>query len=237
MAAGFDPSGRLPDVFTNAGTSSFTTFLSRVAPEMLPGRRPSAGHGRRPGAARDHHRGDLGRRWRGDGRRPTGHHGQPDRPARHREGAPRRRVLAGRHRGHRGHRHRADATVPGGAGALREDRGRDALARRQGQPAGVDDPGQPGRGHAGSRRRAAVRRLRPRRRRPGAGGADLQLRRDRWPVRGDRVRRDRLRLALRQVGAEEAFPGGPVRRRRDPARGRGALRRGRRRHRHRRTGP
>ena len=40
MAAGFDPSGRLPDVFTNAGTSSFTTFLSRVAPEMLPGRRP-----------------------------------------------------------------------------------------------------------------------------------------------------------------------------------------------------
>ncbi|WP_326558576.1 proteasome subunit beta [Micromonospora sp. NBC_01796] len=40
MAAGFDPSGRLPDVFTNAGTSSFTQFLSRVAPELLPGRRP-----------------------------------------------------------------------------------------------------------------------------------------------------------------------------------------------------
>ncbi|WP_207915351.1 proteasome subunit beta [Micromonospora sp. 15K316] len=40
MAAGFDPSGRLPDVFTNAGTSSFTAFLSKVAPEMLPGRRP-----------------------------------------------------------------------------------------------------------------------------------------------------------------------------------------------------
>ncbi|MEU3457565.1 proteasome subunit beta [Micromonospora sp. NPDC006766] len=39
MAAGFDPSGRLPDVFTNAGTSSFTAFLSKVAPEMLPGRR------------------------------------------------------------------------------------------------------------------------------------------------------------------------------------------------------
>ena len=40
MAAGFDPSGRLPDVFTNAGTSSFTQFLSMAAPDLLPGRRP-----------------------------------------------------------------------------------------------------------------------------------------------------------------------------------------------------
>src|SRR6187402_3653788 len=40
VAAGFDPSGRLPDVFTNAGTSSFTQFLSYAAPELLPGRRP-----------------------------------------------------------------------------------------------------------------------------------------------------------------------------------------------------
>jgi proteasome beta subunit len=40
VAAGFDPSGRLPDVFTNAGTSSFTQFLTQAAPEMLPGRRP-----------------------------------------------------------------------------------------------------------------------------------------------------------------------------------------------------
>ncbi|MFI5935429.1 proteasome subunit beta [Actinoplanes sp. NPDC051494] len=40
MAAGFDPSGRLPDVFTNAGTSSFTQFLTQAAPELLPGRRP-----------------------------------------------------------------------------------------------------------------------------------------------------------------------------------------------------
>ncbi|WP_434740084.1 proteasome subunit beta [Micromonospora sp. SH-82] len=40
MAAAFDPSGRLPVAFTDSGTSSFTTFLSRVAPEMLPGRRP-----------------------------------------------------------------------------------------------------------------------------------------------------------------------------------------------------
>jgi proteasome beta subunit len=40
VAAGFDPSGRLPDAFTNAGTSSFTQFLTMVAPELLPGRRP-----------------------------------------------------------------------------------------------------------------------------------------------------------------------------------------------------
>ena len=40
MAVGFDPSGRLPDVFTNVGTSSFTHFLSVAAPDLLPGRRP-----------------------------------------------------------------------------------------------------------------------------------------------------------------------------------------------------
>src|SRR3954454_11426767 len=40
VAPGFDPSGRLPDVFTNAGTSSFTQFLTHAAPELLPGRRP-----------------------------------------------------------------------------------------------------------------------------------------------------------------------------------------------------
>ncbi len=39
MAAGPDPSGRIPAVFHNAGTSSFTDFLSVAAPEMLPGRR------------------------------------------------------------------------------------------------------------------------------------------------------------------------------------------------------
>jgi proteasome beta subunit len=40
VAAAFDPSGRLPDIFTNSGTSSFTQFLSQAAPELLPGRRP-----------------------------------------------------------------------------------------------------------------------------------------------------------------------------------------------------
>ena len=40
MAAGLDPSGRLPAFFGNAGTSSFTDFLASAAPDLLPGRRP-----------------------------------------------------------------------------------------------------------------------------------------------------------------------------------------------------
>jgi proteasome beta subunit len=40
VAAGFDPSGRLPAVFTTPGTSSFSEFLSKAAPDLLPGRRP-----------------------------------------------------------------------------------------------------------------------------------------------------------------------------------------------------
>jgi len=48
VAAGFDPSGRLPDVYTSVGTSSFTQFLSVAHPDLLPGRRPLP-----PGAAGD----------------------------------------------------------------------------------------------------------------------------------------------------------------------------------------
>jgi proteasome beta subunit len=41
VATGFEPSGRLPAVFTtNTGTSSFVDFLRLAAPELLPGRRP-----------------------------------------------------------------------------------------------------------------------------------------------------------------------------------------------------
>ncbi|MEV4756654.1 proteasome subunit beta [Micromonospora sp. NPDC049559] len=40
MPAGRDKSGRLPAAFEVAGSSSFTEFLTRVAPELLPGRRP-----------------------------------------------------------------------------------------------------------------------------------------------------------------------------------------------------
>ena len=42
--------------------------------------------------------------------------------------------------------------------------------------------------------------------RPGPGRPDLQLRRRGRPLRGDRLRRDRLRLAVRQVRAEEDLP-------------------------------
>ncbi len=40
MSAALDPSGRLPAAYTTPGLSSFTEFLGRVAPELLPGRRP-----------------------------------------------------------------------------------------------------------------------------------------------------------------------------------------------------
>src|SRR5205807_10141786 len=40
VSAGPDPSGRLPAAFMTPGVSSFTEFLSRIAPELLPGRRP-----------------------------------------------------------------------------------------------------------------------------------------------------------------------------------------------------
>jgi proteasome beta subunit len=40
LPTGLDNSGRGPAAFHAAGSSSFTEFLSHVAPEMLPGRRP-----------------------------------------------------------------------------------------------------------------------------------------------------------------------------------------------------
>src|SRR6266496_2893144 len=40
VAAGLDPSGRLPALFTTPGISSFSEFLSMAAPDLLPGRRP-----------------------------------------------------------------------------------------------------------------------------------------------------------------------------------------------------
>lgn len=39
MSAGFDAPGRLPAAYTTPGMSSFTEFLSKAAPELLPGRR------------------------------------------------------------------------------------------------------------------------------------------------------------------------------------------------------
>jgi proteasome beta subunit len=40
VAADLDAYGRLPAAFMTPGVSSFTEFLGKVAPEMLPGRRP-----------------------------------------------------------------------------------------------------------------------------------------------------------------------------------------------------
>jgi proteasome beta subunit len=40
VPAGLEFSGRLPGAFHAAGSSSFTEFLTHVAPELLPGRRP-----------------------------------------------------------------------------------------------------------------------------------------------------------------------------------------------------
>ncbi|WP_213450194.1 proteasome subunit beta [Rhizomonospora bruguierae] len=40
MPAGSEPSGRLSQLLTAPGTSSFTQFLTQAAPELLPGRRP-----------------------------------------------------------------------------------------------------------------------------------------------------------------------------------------------------
>jgi proteasome beta subunit len=40
VPAGLDFSGRLPDAFHATGSSSFSELLTRVAPDLLPGRRP-----------------------------------------------------------------------------------------------------------------------------------------------------------------------------------------------------
>jgi proteasome beta subunit len=48
VTAGLGQSGRLPQVFTTPGSSSFTEFLTTAAPELLPGRRPLP-----PGSAAD----------------------------------------------------------------------------------------------------------------------------------------------------------------------------------------
>ena len=94
--------------------------------------------------------------------------------------------------------------------------GAHALPRRQGQPPRRDDPRQPRRGHAGPRRRPAVRRLRPRRRARHRPRPHLQLRRHRRELRGARLRGRRLRLAVRQELAEEDLAQRPARRRRRP---------------------
>ena len=207
MSLGHD-AGRLPAAYLSAGSSSFTDFIGAHAPHLLPSRRPLPAGGSARGAARHDDRLGHLRRRRGDGRRPPGHDGQHHRQPRHGEGLRGRRVLRRRDRRHRRHRDRAGQALPGRARALREDRGRAAVAGGQGEPAGLDDPGQPGHGHAGPVRRAALRRVRPRPQR----GPDLLLRRHRRLLRGARPPQRRLRLAVRARGAEEDVAPGPARR-------------------------
>ena len=87
-----------------AAASSFAEFLAAHAPELLPGSRRHRRHGGAATRSAPHGTtivaADLRRRRR-HGRRPPRHHGQPHRPARHREGVPGRRLLVRRHRGHR----------------------------------------------------------------------------------------------------------------------------------------
>ena len=224
MTPGAD-SGRLPAAYLVPGSSSFTEFLSAQAPTMLP-----SGRTLPPGAAIDAPHGTTivtltyagGVVMAGD---RAGHDGQPDRQPRHGEGLRDRRVQPGRHRRHRRAGHRAGAAVPGRARALREDRGHPDVARGQGQPARLDDPGQPRDGDAGPVGRAALRRLRRRHRhRP-----DLLLRRHRRLLRGARPPQRGVGLAVRPRLAEEALPPGRHPRRRRAGGRRGALRRRRRR--------
>ena len=123
--------------------------------------------------------------------------------------------------------------LPGGTRALREDRGRDAVARRQGQPAVEPDPRQPGHGHAGTRRRPAVRRATTSTERFGRIFS--------YDLTGGRyeehcVPRRRIRLGLRPWRPEEAVPTATQPRRVHRGVRAVALRRRRRRLRHRWAG-
>ena len=209
MATGFDPSGRLPDVFTNAGTSSFTQFLSHAAPELLPGRRPLP-----PGLSAD-----------------IAPHGTTIVAIATAEGV----VMAGDRRATMGNLiasrdiekvHPADAYsligIAGTAGIGIElmrlfQVELEHYEKIEGTMLSLDGKANRlaamVRGNLGAAMQGlavvplfAGFDLAPGR--PGAGRADLQLRRRRRPLRGDRLRRDRLRFAVRQVGAEEAVPGG-----------------------------
>ena len=101
----------------------------RRGPDLLPSRRELPA-GRDRGAARHDDRRRHARDRRRHGRRPPRDDGQRHRPARHREGLPRRRLQLRRHRRHRRARGRDGPAVPGRARALREARGRDAVAWR-----------------------------------------------------------------------------------------------------------
>ena len=145
-----------------------------------------------------------------DGRRPPGHVGQPDQPPHHREGVPGRPLVRRGHRRRGRPGHGDGEALPAPARALREGRGRAPQPRGQGQPARPDGAQPPAGRDAGPRRRAAVRRLRH----PPAGRPAVPVRRHRWALRGERLRRHRLRQPPRRHGREARLPRGPRPRRR-----------------------
>ena len=173
---------------------------------------------------------DGGVMMAGDRRATAGQH---DRPAGHREGVPQRRVLLRRHR----RRGRASPSSSSGCSSSSSSTTRSSRAgpcRWRARPTGwprssAATSAAPCRAWSWCRCSPGTTRSRQ--------GPDLQLRRRRRPVRGARVPLHRLRLGVRPRLAEEALRRGHVRRRRGQRVHAGALRRGRRRLRHRRPGP
>ena len=196
---------RWQGAFFDYATSSFADLLRRTRRPICcrtlrtRARRRVA---QRPGGAPRHDgAGAPLPRRRGDGRRPAGQRGLPGRLPAHREDLQVRRPLRRRHR-RRGRAGDGDgAPLPDRARALREGRGREPLARRQGQQARADDPDEPAHGHAGPRRGADLRGLR----RAGGRGAPLQVRRHGRPLRGDRLLRPGLGGQGRARLAQEAL--------------------------------
>ena len=224
---------RLDDAFLSAGSSSFSEFVSAYRPELLPFGSTPALRGEHRGAARHDHRLAALRRGRRHGRRPSRHDGQRHRQPGHGEGLRRRRLQRRRDRRHGRDRDRARPALPGRARALREDRGRHHVARGQGQPPRLDDPGQPLPRHAGPHRRPDVCRLRPR----VGHRTDLLLRRHGWLLHRGWPPLDRVGLRLRPRRPQEAVAAGSRGAAGRVGRHRGALRRRRRRLRHRRPRP
>ena len=214
------------------------------SPAACPRDRPARAHRRAAHAGLDVPHGTTivaltfagGRRHRG---RPARHGGQPDRPARHREGLHHRLLLGGRHRGPAGIALRDGAALHRRARALREDRGRPALPRRQGQQAGRHGPRPTSaprcRASSSCRCSSATTSTPPTRPRPGGSSPTTP------PAAATTSG-----WATTPVGSGSVFAKSSLKKLHDPDadlrhhhphRRRGALRRRRRRHRHRRPRP
>ena len=198
FSAGDDPGPRFARLLKRCGRRA---RLDRSAP--------------RAPAARDHPRHHRGRhplrRRRGHGRRPAGDRRQPHQPPHDGEGVPRRPPLGRRHRRRRRPGHRDGQAVPAPARALREGRGRPAVAWRA-------------RPTSSPRWSAATcpPPCRASRSCPLFAGYDttprhrpaLRVRRHRRPLRGERLRRHRLRQPPRRHRRQARLPARPRPRRR-----------------------